>query len=288
MLIFTIDNSDSPTVGADDLAFTDTLPIGVMLASPAFVSNTCGGTVSAPDGGGTIGLSDGMVGAGMICTIVVNVTAEAVDGSDTTHTNTSGALSSTLGSSGTATDMLMVDIDRPGFSKSFDPATVEFGGRSTLTFTIDNSESGTVASVMRFTDTLPAGMVVADPANASTDCDFFSTPALTAVPGTDVISLFFGRVDDGDTCTVSVDVIGGAVGSLGNVSGELESTVGVLEDLSSGKVEECLPESETRCPWLQHSLQHCPPHQSRQCQRPAQDCACLQYRRSGQHRSRTR
>ena len=30
-------------------------------------------------------------------------------------------------------------------------------------------------------------------------------------------------------------MIGGAVGSLGNVSGELESTVGVLEDLSSGK-----------------------------------------------------
>ncbi len=40
MLVFTIDNSllGDP---ADDLAFSDTLPGGMDLAAPAFVSNSC-------------------------------------------------------------------------------------------------------------------------------------------------------------------------------------------------------------------------------------------------------
>ncbi len=57
-----------------DLAFTDDLPYGIMLAAPAFVSNSCGGTLTAPDGGDTITLVDGSVGAGLSCQIVVNVT----------------------------------------------------------------------------------------------------------------------------------------------------------------------------------------------------------------------
>ena len=60
-LTFTINNSDSPDAGASSLAFTDNLPAGVTLASPAFVSNTCDGTVTAPNGGTAIALVDGKV-----------------------------------------------------------------------------------------------------------------------------------------------------------------------------------------------------------------------------------
>lgn len=51
-----------------DLAFTDTLPApaGVTIATPANVTNTCGGTLTAPDGGGTITFVDGVLGAGTI------------------------------------------------------------------------------------------------------------------------------------------------------------------------------------------------------------------------------
>ena len=85
------------------------------IASPAAVQNTCGGTVTAPDGGSTISLADGLVGGGAICTISVNVTSSTVG----THTNLTGDLTSNAGNSGTATADLNVVTTLPGFSKSF-------------------------------------------------------------------------------------------------------------------------------------------------------------------------
>lgn len=225
MLVFTIDGSDVQQP-VEDMAFTDNLPAGMTLAAPAFVSNDCGGTVSAPDGGTTVSLTDGMLGLGQSCTIVVNVTAGAVDDSDTDYDNISSSLTTSVGSGSPAEATLTVDIDRPGFSKSFAPATVPFGGRSTLTFLVDNSLNAPppFAGSVSFTDTLPAGMSVATPPNASHDCGEFGQ--LTANPGSSVVNFAFGSVAANSTCTLSVDVIGGQVGLLGNVSGNLDSSDG--------------------------------------------------------------
>ena len=87
-LTFVIDNSDSEPV--DELAFTDTLPAGVTIAAPASALSTCGGTLDAPDGGGTIAFSDGVVGALSACSISVDVTSSTPG----THMNVSGALAS--------------------------------------------------------------------------------------------------------------------------------------------------------------------------------------------------
>ncbi len=124
---------------------------------------------------------------------------------------------------------------------------MDFGGRSTLTFTIDNTtdcgECAPDITNLSFTDILPVGMVVANPALASTDCGAPQMPAtLIAVPGTSVISLaasgvFFPAVPalaSESTCTVTVDVIGGAVGSLGNVTSDLLLTIGNTQK-SAGK-----------------------------------------------------
>lgn len=223
MMIFDIQNPNAH--GEDMLAFTDTLPMGMTLASPAFVSNTCGGTVSATNGGSSVSLSDGMIASSGSCRLVFNVTAGVpAESAMATYTNTTGPLTSSAGSSGTATDDLMVVTSRPGFAKSFSPSTVAFGGRSTLTFTIDNSRNGSLVSFLGFTDNLPPGMVVAAPANVTNSCmaSVFTGGEVTAVPGTDVISLDGpAAVAAGATCAITVDVIGGAVGDLGNVSGEL-------------------------------------------------------------------
>jgi uncharacterized repeat protein (TIGR01451 family) len=230
MLTFTIDNTGL-AVPVDELAFFDTLPSGVTIAAPAAVSNSCNGTVTAPAGGTTISLSGGQVAAGAVCTVVVHVTGESGEGP---YTNTSGDLTSDAGNSGTAEDDLTVTEDLPGFTKSFAPGSVSFGGRSTLTFTIDNTANESVVEDLSFADNLPPGMVVANPANASTDCENPLLPAvLIAVPGTSVISLSangtnsFPTLASGSECTVTVDVIGGAVGLLGNVTGDL------LVDLAS-------------------------------------------------------
>ncbi len=251
MLTFTIDNSERPA--ASMMAFDDELPFGMDLAAPAFVSNTCGGTVTLDeddaDSGFDVRLVDGMVGADKSCKIVVNVTATTdcsgdldglQDGSSgfvAECANASGDLTSSAGNSGPASASLFVNTDLPGFSKAFsttpptDPPTVPFGGRSTLTFTIDNSASTVAIGNLDFTDQLPPGMAVAGPNNAATDCVSAGFPNTTVIanPGTSVITLDangiaspgFEVLAAGATCTVMVDVIGGSVGSLGNVSGNL-------------------------------------------------------------------
>ena len=216
-LRFDITNSSSS--GVRSLAFTDTLPAGVTIASPGQVASTCISSVSAPDGGSTISFSSDGLGASSSCSITVDVTSSVVG----THTNVSGDLTSDAGNSGSATADLTVVADRPGFSKAFSPSSVAFGGRSTLTFTIDNTANANAATNMMFSDPLPSGMVVASPSNATTTC---SNSTISAPAGGSTISFGpanFGlsTIAAGATCTVSVDVLGNAVGDLGNTSGEL-------------------------------------------------------------------
>ena len=105
-LTFTIDNTSS-TVDANSLAFTDNFPAGLEINSTPSVVNTCGGTVTAVAGSSTVVLTGGSVSAGSTCTISVDVTSV----SDDTYTNTTGDLTSTLGNSGTATAILLVECD---------------------------------------------------------------------------------------------------------------------------------------------------------------------------------
>ena len=117
----------------------------------------------------------------MTCTVTVNVTAPAVG----TYDNLSGDLTSTIGGGGKAAATLTVDGGLPGFSKAFAPAVIPPGGVSTLTLTIDNSANPAAATSLAFSDTLPAGLVIASPSNAATDCG----GVLTADIGTSVVSL---------------------------------------------------------------------------------------------------
>ena len=221
-LTFTIDNAASLALFTD-LAFDDTLPAGMTIATPASAMTTCvDGILTAPVGGATISLSGGRIGSGDSCTVTVNVRATA------TGMNVSGNLTSSGGSSGSATATLTVDDERPGFSKSFSPSSIPPGGTSTLTFTIDNTANATDVFTLLFTDFLPTGMVVASPPNASTDCSGVQSTTLTADPGTSIIGLAavgsspsFPVLPAGSSCTVTVDVTTSTTGVFVNTSGEL-------------------------------------------------------------------
>jgi len=227
-LVFTIDDSTTQTGPVSSLAFTDTLPAGVTIASPAQALSLCGGSLTAPAGGGTITFSGGTLGVGAACSISVDVTSSTAG----THSNFTGSLTSNVGTGGFANADLTVSTALPGFTKSFAPASVSFGGRSALTFTIDNTANTAQAIFLAFTDNLPTGMVVANPANIANTC---AGGVVSGAPGTSVISLASaGVVAASSTCTVVIDIIGGAVGTLGNTSGELTSTVG-FSNASSGK-----------------------------------------------------
>ncbi|MDO3387310.1 hypothetical protein QWI17_15825 [Gilvimarinus sp. SDUM040013] len=233
-LTFTINNGTASPV--TDLAFTDNLPsLGpgqLTIADPTFLSNDCGGTLTAPAGGTTITLSDGFVGGSSSCQVTVDVTGTTPGA----YNNNSGDLTSSAGNSGPAPDTLTIADDRPGFTKSFAPSSVQFGARSTLIFTIDNSLNADAMSSLAFTDALPVGLEVSSPANAVNDCN---GSVLTAVPGSSTISLANdfadpGTLAPGAMCTITVDVQATGVGTLNNRTEELTSVSGFSSPLGSG------------------------------------------------------
>jgi uncharacterized repeat protein (TIGR01451 family) len=207
-LVFTVDNTagGAPATG---LAFSDTLPAGVVLASPPSAATTCGvgATLAAPGGGTTITFSGGQVAAGASCQVAVDV--QGTTPGD--HLNTSGDLTSSAGDSGTAAATLTVDAGRVRFGKQFSPDAVQVGGDSTLTFTLENPVESIRGSVS-FSDTLPAGLAIASPANATNTCG----GTLTAPAGGTTISLSLATLFAFETCTVTVDVTPTVAGSLVN------------------------------------------------------------------------
>lgn len=133
-LTFAIDNSAS-ALAANSLAFSDPLPAGTVVAPTPNAGSTCGGTVTAGAGNGTIQFSGGSVAAGGSCTVSVDVTATA----EGNYTNVSGALTSSSGDSGTATaDLEAVDTAFT-VSKAFASQPVIPGGLVDLEITIDNA-----------------------------------------------------------------------------------------------------------------------------------------------------
>ena len=229
-LVFEISNFESMTP-ITGLTFTDVLPTvpgNVTIADPANASTDCmNGVVTAPSGGGTISFKAGDLGAGGSCTVTVDVTASTPG----VHTNPSIALTYN-GLEGDPPFSQPVDLtvstSLPGFSKSFAPSTIPLGGKSTLTFTIDNTANQSSVPNLDFVDILPSGMVIGNPAKASTTCGTtLIPPVLTATAGGGTVTLdangigSFPALSAGASCTVTVDVTATAGGKLDNVTEEL-------------------------------------------------------------------
>ena len=237
-LTFTIDNSGSGAA-VTSLAFTDDFPAGLVLADPALATTTCTGgggrdatpVTSAPSGGGTVTFSGGAVGGGGTCVVQVAVTAS----SPGAYNNVSSALTSSAGTSGTAAATLTVSADRPGVSASYAPSPIVLGGRSTITYLLDNTASAADVFSFNVAHGLPAGVQVASPSNATTTC---TGTTVTAPAGSTSISaqaLFTGSVPlpAGASCGVSVDVVGTAIGTRANATGALTVQT-ALGSLNSG------------------------------------------------------
>ncbi len=114
-------------------------------------------------------------------------------------------------------------VPPPVFTQAFAPTSIPAGTQSTLTFTITNHPPGLDATALAFSNTLPAGLVFASPANVLSTCE----GVVSAPAGGSSLSLVGGRVAVGGACTVSVQVLGGEVPGLRvNVTGELTSSSG--------------------------------------------------------------
>ena len=219
-VVFTIDNGAN-AIAMTEMAFDDSLPSGVSVADTPGAVNGCGGTFSPVAGATTLGFSDGVLAAGAACEIRVSVRAIGAG----TLTGPEVALTSSIATATAAEATLTVTAaDAPGFAKTFSPPTVDPGGVSRLTFTIDNAANAIAVGSLAFTDAFPDGMVVASaPRPANNDCG-----GTVSVPtGGTTLSLSGGDVAAGGTCTLFVDVQALRAGTLENVSGDLTSDLPV-------------------------------------------------------------
>ncbi|NND32084.1 MAG: hypothetical protein HKN76_05785, partial [Saprospiraceae bacterium] len=201
----------------DGLSFSDDLGPNVTFADPANAFSGCGGIFSL-DGPNTLSFSGGRLGAGSSCSIRVYVTS-AVAGS---HTSTTSSLTWNGGSSSGAMATLTVENSRPGVVLSFSPGNIPPEGVSRMTLTVDNTANASNITSLFGTVNLPAGLSIALPANAISDCGL-GVPTV----GTNAISFGQGSsVLAGTSCSISVDVKAERTGNFNVMSSDITFGVG--------------------------------------------------------------
>jgi uncharacterized repeat protein (TIGR01451 family) len=228
VLTFTITNSSgNPTQSG--IVFTDTLPAGLIVATPPGVSNTCGGTVTATAGSGSISLSGGAMSSGTpSCTLSVNVTSNTASNYTNGAANVSGTTNLTNGV--TNQTLTVVTPATLTLTKAFTASTVSTIQTVAAIFVLTNSSGNPAQSGLDFTDTLPAGLVVATPPNVSNTCN----GTVTATAGSGSISLSGGSMSNGTaSCTISVDVTPSGLGTYTNDSSNISGTNNMTNGVTS-------------------------------------------------------
>ena len=226
-------NGTTPTVTVGTVSSTSILENGGTATIPVTVANFPSGDsltiVAHIFGGSAVPITDYTIAPsltfnanGIQIFTITGVADALVEGNETLTVNFSLQGAGSISGNGNQT-VTIIDVLPLAFSKAFAPNVIAMNGVSTLTFTIDNTVNTISSSAIDFTDNLPAGMVVATPANASTTC---TGGTLTAVDASGVISYTGGTLAAGNICTVSVDVTASAAGLYVNVTGDLTASVG--------------------------------------------------------------
>jgi len=237
-LTFTITNPAANTVAEAGVAFTDTLPTGLVVSTPNGLSNTCNGTATAVAGSTSISLTGGSIAVNTSCTVVVNVTGTASG----QYTNTTGAVTSTNGGTGNTASANLTVASPPAIAKSFNPTTIAVNGSSMLTFNISNPNTNVTLTGIAFADNLPAGLVVATPNGLTGSC---GGGTITAVAGAPSVSLSTATLAASGSCTFSVNVTG-ATGGVKNNSVQVTSTEGGTGNTSNATITVISPPTLTK------------------------------------------
>src|SRR5262249_14175052 len=232
---FSNPNSSTALVGT---ALNDSLPSGLVVATPNGLGGTCSADVTADSGSSNIAIANLNLNASSSCTVVVNVTGTTAG----TKNNATGQVTSTFDdgtgtfrpvTGGTASASIAV-VAPPSIAKAFNPSAIAPNGVSTLTFTITNPAANTVPEAgVGFTDTLPANVVVATPNGLINGCG----GTATATAGSGNISLSGGSVAASSSCTLSVNITSATPSTYNNTSGAVSSTNGGTGNTASASLK---------------------------------------------------
>jgi uncharacterized repeat protein (TIGR01451 family) len=235
----TITLNNPNDVALTSVAFTDNLPsttstppvaAGGLLVSPVpNPSNTCGGTFAPVAGAKSVSLSGGTIPAFGSCTIKFDVVAESPTVNaqgNITNTIPAGAVTSFEGPTNASFSAQINRQTGGNLAKSFSPATIANNGTSLMTLTVRNYNVNALNNIA-FTDPLPAGMTIADPAQpafTAGDCQsasstFASGFSVTLAPGGSSIVVSGGTLASAPNsgnpaqCTIRVNVVGTNAGT---------------------------------------------------------------------------
>ena len=220
-LSFTITNPN--TVAINAVAFSDTFPAGLTVATPLVTSNTCGGSWGATAGFTVVNLNSGAIPLSSSCTVAVGVTGNTSG----VYSNTSGTVSANTGTGNQASAVLTI-LDPPDITKSFTPSIINQGGVSSISFALSNNNAAALSNVA-FTDTL-ANMTIVNPpvvSVAGAGCIF----TVNAPNGGTLITVSAGTIParvgiTPGTCTITVQVTSVIAGVLPNSTSQTTSSAG--------------------------------------------------------------
>ena len=217
-LTFTIANPNT-TLVLTGVAFTDSLPAGLAVATSNGVSGSCGGgTITAAAGSSSISLGAATLAPATSCSFSVNVT-----GTTAGIKNNSVQVTSTEGGAGNTSNASVTVVAPPTISKSFGSSSIPLNGSTTLTFTITNPNGSSALTGVGFSDTLPGGLVISNPSGLIGSC---GGGAITAAAGTSLVSLTGATIQPGGSCTFVLSVTGTSAGGKTNVTGNVTSNEG--------------------------------------------------------------
>lgn len=208
VLSITLSNPTTATTSLTGVAVTDNFPTNLVVYGTPDTSNSCGGTYR-DQSGNAIGSNDtGITLTGVTlapnatCTITVRVRS----GTAGSYTNTTNAVTSTNGGTGTTASAVLT-VARPAIAKSFATSPIAAGASSVLTLTLSNPTNAAMTAAA-FTDTYPSGMTNAAAPTASTTCG----GTVTAAANGGSVALAGGTIPANGTCTVTVTVTASSTG----------------------------------------------------------------------------
>src|SRR5262249_26488484 len=243
---FTIINSN-PSTTLTGISFADSLPAGLVVATPNNVSSDCGGTVTAVGGSGSISLTGGAIdpgpppppmpirrGAGVIrrlgpssnaagfCVVTVNLLVTGTG----TLANTTGPVSASESGPGAPSNTAVLEVVLPPTAtKAFGAASIPLNGTTSLTFTFSNPNSSTALVGVAISDTLPAGLILSNPNGLGGTCTNLPFGAdITANPGSNSITMFNLELGASSSCSLSVNVTGASAGTKNNTTSQVTAT----------------------------------------------------------------
>lgn len=215
------------------VAVSDTYPANLLNASPSGIATSClnalGAAATPTTTSNSVAISGVTLAAGASCTVTVNVTS-AVEG---VYSNTTGAITSSNGGTGTTANASVTFTTLPTVTKSFGAATIPAGGSTTLALTITNNGISGITGV-QLTDAFPAGLVLASPVGLapSPACNglvesWNSGVASALAAGAGGIRLTGGSIGTaGASCTFTVNVTSATAGTYNNTTSGVGSSIG--------------------------------------------------------------